>query len=365
MIKAKSLTPRRLQWALIALPMALACAYYALVAKDRYVSESIVAVGSAAVTAQGAPMSMGTGTSLAGYVDTLYLVDYVHSQGVLREMDSKLKLREHYSQSMSDVFYRLWDSASQEWFQRYWKSRVELEFNDLNGLLTIRTQGFDAQTALAINRALLESCERFVNDFSHRIGREQMRFSQEELESAAQRLQVAKDKVLAFQTTHKVLDPQSQQAAAAALSNELQATIARLEADLKSKQAYMQPDAPAVQAIRDQIAANRAQLEAERVRTTSTQAGDKVGLVNVEYQKLLLQASFAEDAYRSANTAYEAARIEASKKLKSLIVVEPPTQADSALYPTRLYNLATIFVLCILVYAFVRLTVTAVREHQD
>lgn len=364
-MKAASFTPKRLQLALIALPMALATIYYTLIASDRYVSESIVAVGSASVANGASPLSVGTGTSLAAFADTLYLIDYIQSQAVLRELDAKLKLRDHYSAPQSDLLFRLWPGASQEWFQRYWKARVELEFNDLNGLLKIRTQGFDPAKAEAINLALLETCERFVNEFSRRIGREQMKFSEAELASASARLQAAKDKVVQFQSTHKVLDPQAQQTAANALTAELQATIARLEADLKNKQAFMQNDAPAVQAVRDQIAANRAQLESEKARTTSTQAGDKIGALSVEFQNLQLQAAFAEDAYRSANTGLEAARIEASKKLKSLIVVGAPAKAETAAYPTKLYNLFTILVLCIIVYTVVRLMVAAIREHQD
>jgi hypothetical protein len=47
MFELKSLTPRRLQLALIALPLALGLLYYAVFAAERYVSESTVALRQA------------------------------------------------------------------------------------------------------------------------------------------------------------------------------------------------------------------------------------------------------------------------------------------------------------------------------
>jgi capsular polysaccharide transport system permease protein len=365
-MKASKFTPRILKLALIAAPMLLGVIYYTLVASDRYTSESIVAVKSAVVSpGPGGTISLGSGTGMLSWEDTLYLLDYIHSGGLARQLDGRLKLREHYEQPRADVFYRLWPGTSIEWFVKYYRSRVELEFNDVNGLLTIRTQGFDAETAEKLNRAILESAERFVNDFSHRVAGEQMKFSQGELEQASVRLQAAKAKLVEFQTVNKILDPVAQSAAAGALTAELQATIARLEADLKNKLAFMQPDAPQVVTLRDQISANRAQLEVEKARTTNSQGGDKLGALNAQYQDLLLKSVIAEDAYKSANAALEAARIEAARKLKSLVIVEAPTLAETAEYPRRVYNLLTMLALCAIAYAVVRLIVATIQEHQD
>lgn len=365
-IKAKFFTPRLLQIALIAAPMALGALYYTLIASDRYTSESIVAVKSAVVTpGPGGSISLGSGVGMLSWEDTLYLLDFVHSGGLARDLDKRLKLREHYEQARADVFYRLWPGTSVEWYVKYYRSRVELEFNDVNGLLTIRTQGFDPQMAEKLNRAILEEAERFVNDFSHRVASEQMKFSRGEFEAASIKLQAAKAKLVEFQTANKILDPIAQSNAASALTAELQATIARLEADLKNKLSFMQPDAPQVVTLRDQITANRSQLEVERQRTTNGQGGDRLGTLNVQYQALLLASAIAEDSYKTSNAALEAARIEAARKLKSLVIVEAPTSPETAEYPRRLYNLLTLLAVCAILYAVVRLIVATIQEHQD
>lgn len=364
-MKASKFTPRLQKLVLIALPMVLGTLYYTLIASPRYTSQSIVAVKSAVVSSAGGPFSVGSGVGLLSWEDTLYLLDYVHSGSLARELDAGMKLRQHFEQPRLDVFYRLWPSASVEDWVKYYRNRVELEFSDVNGLLTIRTQGFDAETAEKLNRAILDSAERFVNAFSHRVAAEQVKFSQGEIQVASARLQAAKAKLIEFQTTHKILDPVAQTTAASALTAELQATVARLEADLKNKLSFMQPDAPQVITLRDQIAANRAQLEAEKARTTSGVQGDKLGALNAQYQELLLQSLFAEDAYKSANAALEAGRIEAARKLKSLVIVEAPSRAETAEYPRRIYNLLTLLAVCVIAYAVIRLIVATIQEHQD
>jgi capsular polysaccharide transport system permease protein len=365
-MKAKAFTPRRLKIALIAVPMLLGVIYYTVIAADRYTSESMIAVQSALVSPGiGGPTSLGAGTGLLGWQDTLYVMDYVHSTPLALDLEKKLELRKHFEASGPDLFYRLWPDSSNEWFVKYFRSRVEVEFSDVNGLLTIRTQGFTPAKALEINRSIMNSAERFVNEFSHRIAAEQMLFSQGEFDAAAVKWQAAKAKLNEFQSVNKILDPVAQSTAASALTAELQATVARLEADLKSKLSFMQSDAPQIVTLRDQINANRAQLEAEKARTTSSQSGDRLGTLNTKFQELLLNAAIAEDGYKQANAALEAARIEAARKLKSLVIVQAPVEPQTAEYPRRIYNLLTLLALCAIVYSVVRLIVATIQEHQD
>lgn len=365
-MKAASFTPRRLQIALIGIPMLLGLLYFVLVAANRYTSESIVAVRAAVVSNAGSPLSAMSGASLAAFADTLYLIDYVRSANVAEELDKKLQLRKHYEDGNHiDLFFRLWPSSSRETYLDYYRARVELEFDDTNGLLTIRPQAFTPEMANSVSRAILESCERFVNEFSNRIGREQMAFAEQELADSSGRLQRAKEKVTEFQATNRIVDPTAQQVAASSLTAQLQSQIATLEADLKAKLAYMQPDAPMVQALRDQVNATKAQLGEERARTTSLTSGDRLGALAVQYQELVLQAQFAQATYESANGAYQAARIEAAQKLKSLVVVAKPVVPESAKYPRRIYDLLTLLALCIIAYTVTRLIVAAIREHQD
>ncbi len=365
---AKVFTPFRLMLGLIVFPILVVVLYFVIFASKRYVTESGVSVRSATVAAS-ATLALSSGltgsASPTSYQDTLYLLDYIKSASLVRELDVKLKLREHFESPKLDFIFRLWSIATKEQFVDYFQRRVELDFDDVSGLLTIRTEGFDAAMSERLNKAILEASERFVNDFSNRVASEQMQFSEKETKAAAEQLQLAKTNLVTFQTKNKLLDPVADATAATSLAASLQAQLSGQETQLKTLQSYLSKDSFQVQTLRDQVAATRSQLELERARTTAEQSGDRLNALTIDYQRLLVDASFAESSYQSALAALHAARLDASRKLKSLIVVAEPVKPDSAIYPRYLFDLGTLLVLCVIAYVIARLTVATIQEHQD
>ncbi|MGA0610306.1 capsular biosynthesis protein [Caldimonas sp. KR1-144] len=368
MNQLKALTPRRLKIALLAIPVALGIVYYGLIASARYVSEATVALQRAGNDGSAIP---GAALLLAGInpqsrEDTLYLKQYIHSLALLTKLEERLQLRKHFSQRRLDLAVHLSPEANQEEFLEYYRQRVDVVLDDLSSTLTVRVQGFDADFAHRVNQAILEESERFVNELSHKLAREKLSFAEGELKLAGERLQQAKEDVLKFQAKNRFLDPTIQARASGYVTAELQTQITKSEAELGGLRAFLNEDAYQVRALKAQIAALRSQLESERERATASgKKGDRLGELAVDFKALELQAEFALDAYKLSLAAVENARIEATRKLKTLSVIEPPTLPQSAAYPRRLYNLATLTVACLLLYAVARLILATIREHQD
>ena len=363
------LSSRALLIAVVAVPLLLYSLYLAVVAADRYVSESIVTVrqggGDSSGGIPGAAMLLA-GVNPPAHEDTLFVKEFVHSLGLLLKLEQRLGLREHFAAERWDWPFRLERDASQETFHAYYRQRVEVLFDDRSSLLKVRTQAFDPAFAQKISEAILDESERFVNETSHRIARERLRFSEGELELAGKRLQQAKTELLAFQNRHQILDPAAQAAASGVLASELEASRSRLEAELGGLRAYLNEDSYQVKALRGRISALERQIDAERKRvTTNSRRGDRLTALAIDFQGLQLQAEFATDAYKLALGAVENARIDATRKIKSLVVIEPPTLPETAEYPLRAYNLGTLLALCVLLYAITRLVLATMREHQD
>jgi capsular polysaccharide transport system permease protein len=358
---------KNLAFWVIGVPMLVAVVYYALFAADRYVSEAKITVrqsGDSGVADVSGLALMMAGVNTGSREETLYLRDYIHSLDMLKHLDAKFGLRQAFDVKKLDPVYRLYADSSQEWFLWYYRNRVEVAFDDLTGLLTVRVQAFDPDLAQQVNAEILAQSERFVNEISHRLAREQMAFAEAEMLKARDRFQQAKGRLIAFQNKHKVLDPLAQAQATATLSAQLEGEIARKEAELKTLTSYLQDNAPQVVLIRSQVAALKAQLDQERAKVAS-QNGGRLNTLASEFQNLMLDAGFAEDAYKAALTAMETTRIEASRKLKSLVVVESPARAETAIYPQRLYNLATLLVILVLVYGITRLVIATIQDHRD
>ena len=369
----KILTPRVVAGLALVVPAALGTVYYFGLAAERYVSHTVVGVkdtseaggGSLGGMAGAASLLLG-GSSPTAFTDTYYLQNYVRSMDLLQKLDARLKLREHYSHSGLDPLYRVWGWTTQEDLLEFFRSRVELTHDDFSGLVTIDVQGFEPKYAQALAQGILQESEAFINEYSHRIAREKMRFAEGELQSSRKRLEEAKQAVAVFQTTYKLLDPVSQVAANSSLTASLQARLAQQESDLKAALAIMQDDSFQVRTLRSQVAATRAQLEAERLRSTGASVdGAQLPSLTLKFQELLATAAFAEEAHKSALVAYEQARLDAARKLKTLVVIEPPTLPQDAIYPRRLYNLLTVMAVALMVFVIARLTLATIREHQD
>ena len=363
-----ALSPRTLKLVFIGLPLLLVALYLGLFSADRYVSESTLAVrqaGSEGVSLPGAAMLLA-GLTPPSREDTLYVQHYIHSLALLRKLDSELKIREHFASPHMDLLDRISLGSSQEDFLRHFRNRVQVTYDDVASLLTVRVQGFDPVFAQRLNQRILEESERFVNEYSQRMAREKLTFVEGELKTAAQRVQNAKNQVLDFQTRNRLLDPIFQAQASGALSAELLASKARLESELNALLAYMNEDSPQVRALRTRIAAAGKQADAERERGTKPSLqGERLNSLAIEFQGLQMQAEFAIDAYKIGLAAVENTRIDATRKLKSLVVIEPPSKPETPEYPRRLYTLATVLAASLLIYAIVRLILATIREHQD
>lgn len=354
---------------LLVSPTLLALLYFTGLAADRYVSEAVVTVRQANQTSSGVP---GAALMLAGIDagprdDTAVLQQYIESLDMLKLLDERLHVRQHFAQRAGhDPFYRLYDFYSQERFLEYYRNRVELLSNDESGLLTVRVQGFDPEFAQAMNRLILKESERFINEVSQGMAREQMQFAESELVRAGERLQAAKRKLLDFQSANKLLDPLAQAQATGALAAELQAQLSVKEAELKQALTYLNEDSYQVKALRGQVGALRSQVDQEQLRATSTVANrPKLNEQAARFQDLRLQVGFAEDVYKLALTAVENARLDATRKIKSVTVIAQPSRAETAEYPRRLYNLFTLAALCVLLYGVARLVAATIRDHQD
>jgi capsular polysaccharide transport system permease protein len=78
-----------------------------------------------------------------------------------------------------------------------------------------------------------------------------------------------------------------------------------------------------------------------------------------------MAAMFAQDVYKTALTALEKGRIEATRNLKMVTIVQNPTLPQYPLEPRRIYNIV-VFALSVLVLAgIVQLLAAIIRDHQD
>lgn len=357
---------RHLFLLVVVAPMLAAILYYALIAADRYVSESLITVRQVGDNSNAVP---GVAMMLAGVnpparTEILYVREYINTLDMLHYLDSELDLRQVYQKQRRDPLLRLHADASQEETLEYFRSLIDVHLDESTGLLSVRVQAFEPAVAQAVNQAILAQSERFVNEISHRMAREQMAFAEGELAKAGERYQAAKVRLIDFQNANAVLDPQLSAQARSTFTGELESVLARHEAELKNMLTYLHADAHQVIAQKNLIDSMAAQLAAEKKRIASPE-GQRLNTVASQFRNLTIETSFAEESYKLAITAVENARIEASRKLKSLVVISSPSLPEEAIYPRRLYNLATLSIALLLLYGIVRFAIATIEDHRE
>lgn len=345
----------------------LATVYWGGLASDRYVSEAHVVIQR---TDMSSPQTMDIGSLLGGgaggsMVDQMLLRDHLYSVDMLEKLDSRLDLRTHYSDGRRDLLSRMWrDDLPLELFHRHFLSRVEIEFDEYAGVLVIKAQGYTPETAHAIATMLVEEGELYMNTLAHRLANEQVGFLEKQVEQRAAEAMRSRQALLAFQNEKGMVSPQATVDSMASVINRLEAQLTDLKATRNARLGYLSPTAPSVVELDLQIRAIEKQIAQEQARLAAP-GGEPLNVVVEEYQRLQMTAEFAQEIYRTALAALEMGRIEATRTLKKVSILQAPTQPQYPLEPRRLYNIVVFVLAALLIAGVIHLLAAIIRDHKD
>lgn len=345
----------------------LAALYWGMVASNRYVSEAHVVV-------QRTDMSVGQsidfasligGTSSTNHADQMLLRDYMLSVDALKKLDERLKLRTHFSDSRWDFLSRMnFTDDTLEEFHRYYLKRVSVEFDEYAGVLIVKAEGFQPQFAHAIAMALVEEGEAHMNAIAHRLAQEQVSFLEKQVAEAGQRALAARQTVLKFQNQKGLVSPQGAAETLAGIVAKLEGELADLKTRRSAMSGYLMPESPKIVELNLQIAAVEKQMALEKSRLAAPH-GKTLNSTVEEYQRLVMAAEFAEGVYKTSLTALEKGRVEATRMLKKVSVLQQPSLPEYSLQPRRLYNVVVFVLVALLVAGVVHLIAAIIRDHKD
>ena len=348
------------------LAIALGAPYWLLVASDRYVSEAHVIVQKSEL-AGGATFDVASLLSGGGAnkSDQLLLRDYLLSVDMSRKLDQQLHLREHFSDHGRDPLSRLWfRDSSQERFHEHYLSRVSVEMDEYTGVVVIKAQAYDAAKAHAIAQALVSEGERFMNQIAQELAQRQVAFLEQQVTNVSQRAMRARQAVLEYQNRKGLVSPQETATSISGVVARLEAQRSELETQRRALQAYLVPSHPNIVQLDQQINALDRQVELEKGKLTAP-SGKALNRTVEEFQRLEMEATFVQDMYKTSLTALESGRVEATRTVKQVSVIQTPTKPEYALEPRRIYNTVLLMLIVLLLAGVANLLVAIVRDHKD
>jgi capsular polysaccharide transport system permease protein len=146
--------------------------------------------------------------------------------------------------------------------------------------------------------------------------------------------------------------------------NQLQAQRSELQTQRGALQAYMVNDHPSIVMLDQQIESIEKQIMQEQSRLASPK-GKPLNRTLEAFAQLERQVLFDQEVYQSALTSLERGRIEATRTIKKVSVLQAPSMPEYPMEPRRLYNISVFFLVAFLFAAVVQLLREIVRDHQD
>ncbi len=364
-----SLTLFRRTVRLILISAILATFYWLVIASNRYVSEANVIIQKTeSISGPSFDISSVIGVGgIGGFnrSDQLLLREYLLSVDILKKLDAALDLRSHYSDWRRDPVSRMWfRDASMEWFHRHYLSRVSVDYDDFAGVLRIRAQAYDRETAQAVAGMLVKEGERYMNQIGHELAEVQVTFLTTQVDLAKQRFMQASEALLDYQDRKGLVSPQATAESINTIIAKLEAQRTDLETQLASLPTTLEKKHPNILMLKQSIEAVERQIRQEKAKLAST-SGKTLNYTVEEFERLKMEVTFTQDIYKTALLGLEKGRMDATRTLKKVSVLQAPSLPEYPMEPGRIYNTVVTLLLAAMLAGIVKLLEGIVRDHVD
>lgn len=340
---------------------------YCAFASDRYVSEATVLIQNTEKLGMQAfdlssIVGMGGGATRP---DQLLLREHLISVDMLNKLDKSLDLRSHYSDSRRDFVSRMWfHDASLEWFYRHFLSRMTVTFDDFSGVLRVRAEAYEPQMAKDIVSMMVTEGERYMNMLSHQLAQAQVDFLDKQVVIAYADALAASQVLLNYQNKQGLASPAFTAESISGIIAKLEAQRTEIQTQLASLPRNLVRDHPNKVMLRQSLGAVEKQIAREKAKLAST-SGTPLNSLVLEEQRLQMEVDFKKDVYKTALVALEQGRMDASRTLKQVSVLQTPMMPEYSMEPRRFYGALVILCLALLVLGVVKLLESVILDHVD
>ncbi|WP_143061905.1 hypothetical protein [Faunimonas pinastri] len=356
----------------VLLPILLTALYSFFIASKEYVSEFRFSVtDTSASSGSGSLQTLATvigggGSSAGGSQQNYIVTDFLTSRQAVDELEKRIHIRELYSGDVGDRFSRFDDSRSMEDFVAYWKRMISASFDPVTGIANARVKAFRPQDAQLIARTLVTLSEELINDLALRSQKDAVRFAEQEVQRAQDRMQTAKAAMDAYRNTEGVIDPNSNLVSSNIdLAKTLRANLSALQTQLATlTRQHLDASSPAVQTVQTRINATRDQL-ASIERQVGNNRGGSESLTRVvsQYEKLDMDRQYAQTMLVSTMQALDQARANAAAQHLYLTPYVQPALPESASYPRPFLATMRTAMIAACLWFIGLVLVRAIRDH--
>ncbi|KZL16190.1 hypothetical protein PsAD2_03493 [Pseudovibrio axinellae] len=363
---------------MVLLPSLLGTTYFLLIASDRYSSTIGFAVrGMDGSSAGGDFLGALTGLASVGTTttDSFILMDYMQGREVVAKLAADEGIIEHFGDDNVDFLYRLDPGLPIEDLVDYWQGMIATSFDNTSSIIEVEVQAFTPEMTERIASRVLSYGADLVNTLSQNARKDAVKFAEEEVRRSELRLKISRMRMKDFRSTQSSIDPTRN----AEVQIELIAGLEKQLLDTRSRLATLvgtiDESSPTIRQLRkqekvliEQILSKRDEISGvgtDRLRQVP-QGADRLSSLSsllANYEELLVEQEFAQQAYTAALAGLERSRAEADRQQRYLAVFNPPSKPEEAIYPRRLTNSLLLFLGLFAVWALATMIAYSIRDH--
>ncbi|MDH3668467.1 MAG: hypothetical protein OEN23_16200 [Paracoccaceae bacterium] len=368
--------PRRRHWVIalsflvmVALPAALSAAYLIYVAADRYASRVAFSIrsnqASAPLEILGAVTQLGNSSVLT---DGQILYDYIQSQEIVEAVGARLPLEDFLNRAPRDWVFTLGGDQPIEDLVDYWNRVVDVALDPATGIIGVEARAFRPDEARQIAAAILASSSDLVERLTETARQDAVRHAAHELAEAKEDLRAIRVRLRDFRDIEQEVDPSQNARVAIGLVAGLEEELSQARVQMELLSGALDETAPRITLLRRQIDSLEARIAVERTRlgagTSDDGGGRALSQIVGEFEELVVDREFAEQAYTVALATYQQAQAEARRRQRYLAAHIEPTLSDEPEYPDRPLLIASIFLLALAIWSILVLGAYNIRDRR-
>ncbi|MFN3971084.1 MAG: sugar transporter [Gemmobacter sp.] len=321
---------------MVVLPVCAAVYYLWFIALPQYDSRVGFSVqkeemGSAIQILGGITELSGGGTS-----DTDILFKFIQSRELVRILNDRIDLVSIYTRP-EDPLFSLVANPTIEDLEDHWGRKVDVFYDTATRLIEVRALAFTPEDAVRITREIYAESTRMLNDLSAIARADGTRYAREELDTAQDRLKLARQALTTFRIRSQIVDPAADVQGRMGLLNNLLAQQAAALIDLDILASNTGTNDPRYIQAQKRVEVIDNRIRAERARFGDNPAAEDERYADLvaEFEALNVDLEFAQKAYLSALAAYDSSIAEAQRKSRYLATYLAPTEAERSRYPDK------------------------------
>jgi capsular polysaccharide transport system permease protein len=348
----------------VALPGAVGTAYMFTRAADQYVSNTAFSVKAESSSGGLGALQAFTQISTSSVPDSAILFDFIQSRALVDKVDAELDLKAIFNRVPSDIVFSLGQNPTAEDMLDYWQRMVRVSLDTRTNILALDVRAFSPEDAVAISDATIRHSTTLVNELSAIAQEDATRFALEDLAKAEDKLKQLRLQIRLFRTENQIIDPTSDVTTQSGVLSELQSQLAESLVERATLGLTARPDDWRLGALDNRIEAIRSQIASERAAIgQSGESGAALTEVIGQYEELLVDLEFAQNAYTAAMATVEKATADARRQSRYLAVHIAPQPAEESLYPNRWFYSGLIVLALLSVWSLVVLVYYNFRDR--